>query len=175
MIHQVRAGRLIAAALLACQGIAVAAAAPPAAAAEERIISAAEIARALAPPTRGIGAPVARKVDLPTVTFEYDSDRLTLQARHQLDELAAALSFAVSADEPFEVGGHTDAKGTEAYNLDLSQRRAEAVRTYLVREHRLDPAMIRPRGVGKSEPDPRYPPLAAEQRRVVIQLLPPSG
>src|SRR4051812_21823471 len=154
MIHHERAGRLIAAALLAWQ---TAATAPPAAA-EEGIISASEIAKALAPPPRGLGARVGRKVGLPTVAFEYDSDRLTPQARRQLDELAAALSFAIPADEPFEVGGHTDAKGTEAYNMDLSQRRAEAVRTYLVREHKLDPAMIRPRGVGKSEPDPRYAP-----------------
>lgn len=82
-------------------------------------------------------APVPRKLDL-EVLFDFDSDQLTGQGREVLDQLGAALN----ADEmrgvrsvTFE--GHTDARGSEAYNLDLSARRARSVRDYLVSHHQL--------------------------------------
>jgi outer membrane protein OmpA-like peptidoglycan-associated protein len=50
------------------------------------------------------------------------------------------------------VEGHTDALGSDKYNVDLSERRAVAVARYLVVRHGIDPERLRVAGKGKSEP-----------------------
>ncbi|MCL5059228.1 MAG: OmpA family protein [Candidatus Thermoplasmatota archaeon] len=52
------------------------------------------------------------------------------EARAKLDEAAASLK--AWGDGKVEVAGHTDSRGTEAYNMRLSLRRAESVRNYLI-------------------------------------------
>ena len=56
------------------------------------------------------------------------------------------------ADLRLEIGGHADSVGPEDYNLDLSQRRAEAVRTYLVQHFKIDPDRLTAAGFGESRP-----------------------
>jgi len=63
------------------------------------------------------------------VNFDFDQDTLTAEAKILLDEVAAAL--LARPDISVEVRGHTDYIGSDAYNLDLSERRAQSVRTYL--------------------------------------------
>jgi outer membrane protein OmpA-like peptidoglycan-associated protein len=62
-----------------------------------------------------------------TVTFEYDSAKLTPQARAALGELVPK-----TVDRRLQVSGHADGIGSDEYNQRLSRRRAEAVRAYLV-------------------------------------------
>lgn len=50
-----------------------------------------------------------------------------------------------------EIAGHTDNIGTAAYNMQLSQRRAEAVKDYLVKKG-IDPRRITAKGYGKTRP-----------------------
>jgi outer membrane protein OmpA-like peptidoglycan-associated protein len=64
------------------------------------------------------------------VLFELDQATLTLQAVTTLDALAQELNERLS-DPAVTIVGHTDALGTDEYNLDLSQRRAAAVRDHL--------------------------------------------
>ena len=66
------------------------------------------------------------------VNFEFDKDVLTVNATVLLDQVAAAL--ARRPDIKVEIGGHTDAKGSVAYNKKLSERRAASVRAYLVQK-----------------------------------------
>jgi outer membrane protein OmpA-like peptidoglycan-associated protein len=47
--------------------------------------------------------------------------------------------------------GHTDSKGTEEYNLGLSQRRADAVKEWLVKHHKMDPSKLETVGRGAAE------------------------
>jgi outer membrane protein OmpA-like peptidoglycan-associated protein len=138
------------------------------AAADTNILTAEQIAFMLTE-TKGLRV-VVRRVDLPTVTFEYNSNRLTSQARTQLDELAKALSYDAFKGIPIEISGHTDAKGSAAYNQQLSERRAQAVKGYLTQNHGLPPAKVRTVGFGENLLDPQYPPFAPEQRRVGIAL-----
>lgn len=112
-------------------------------------------------------------VDPPTfdllITFDFDSDVLTEQARANLDQFAAALRDDRLASARFAVEGHTDAHGAERYNLGLSERRAEAVIEYL-RERGTDPARLIPEGHGQAQPrgeDP-FDPI---NRRVEARLL----
>jgi outer membrane protein OmpA-like peptidoglycan-associated protein len=141
--------------------------------AEIKILTADQIAFQLSQrKSIAISGQVVRRVDLPTVTFEYNSDKLTPQAQAQLDELARALNYEDFKGIPFRVSGHTDATGSERYNQGLSERRARAAMSYLASGHSLDPAKIEWVGLGESEPDPQYGPTAPEQRRVAIELTP---
>jgi outer membrane protein OmpA-like peptidoglycan-associated protein len=66
------------------------------------------------------------------VLFAFDSSDLTPQARREIERMAYVLNHPQAATRRVTLEGHTDAIGTEAYNLDLSRRRAEAVAQELV-------------------------------------------
>ncbi len=102
------------------------------------------------------------------VNFDYNSDVLTKAAKQNLDEFAQALKDERLATAAFVVEGHTDGKGSESYNLELSERRARAVVRYLNAKG-VDSARLAPRGYGEAKPkaaDP-FDPL---NRRVETRL-----
>jgi OOP family OmpA-OmpF porin len=92
---------------------------------------------------------VEQTVVVRAVDFEFNSTHLTVPAQHTLDEVAAAL--LTQPELNVEVQGHTDSIGTESYNLGLSQRRAEAVKAYLVNRG-LSATVLTAKGFGKSKP-----------------------
>lgn len=69
-------------------------------------------------------------VNLPDVTFPVNSTEISPSFRASLDQVAQ--SMLRYPNSLIDVMGHTDATGSDAYNLDLSRRRAEAVANYLV-------------------------------------------
>jgi outer membrane protein OmpA-like peptidoglycan-associated protein len=99
------------------------------------------------------------------VQFSFDSADIQPAARAQLDALAQGIRL-LPALKTVVIEGHTDAVGADMYNEQLSQRRAYAVKRYLVAQHGIDPARLRAIGLGKYEPLPGKDPLAAENRRV---------
>jgi outer membrane protein OmpA-like peptidoglycan-associated protein len=113
-------------------------------------------------------SPVQAHFDL-LVNFEFDSDKLTDAAKQNLDEFAKALQDPRLKAEKFEIDGHTDAVGAEEYNLDLSQRRANAVISYLASQG-LDPSSLIAKGFGKAKPRVSNP-FSPENRRVETHLL----
>jgi outer membrane protein OmpA-like peptidoglycan-associated protein len=102
-----------------------------------------------APPPPAPTPPVARKIVLRGVHFDFNKATIRADARPVLDEAIATLTsegrVAVVAE------GHTDSKGSDAYNRKLSLRRAKAVRDYLVAGG-LAPDRISYEGFGKSHP-----------------------
>src|SRR5262249_17750003 len=90
------------------------------------------------------------------ITFNYDSAELTHDAQAMLDRIAVALRDPSNRTLDYRIEGHTDAKGSVAYNQTLSERRAEAVRSYLISmgisEERLTAV-----GFGKMRPLPNPP------------------
>ena len=82
------------------------------------------------------------------VEFDSDSAELTDKGRTVLDELIAALE---AAPGQILIAGHTDYQASQEYNLELSQRRAEAVRDYFV-ANGLDTGRFVIRGYGETEP-----------------------
>ena len=107
------------------------------------------------------------------VTFELDSDVLTPGAKDTLREFAAAFNDPRLGIATFKVEGHTDARGSDDYNVDLSNRRADAVTATLV-QLGVDPARIEARGFGESKPvtgDPMDP----ANRRVETRMVLPNG
>ncbi|MDV7697892.1 OmpA family protein [Chryseobacterium soli] len=83
------------------------------------------------------------------VNFAFDSTNLTSAAQTNLDKLAQVLTN--NPDTNINIYGHTDAKGTDAYNLNLSERRANAVKTYLSSKGIASSRMFA-KGEGKSQP-----------------------
>ncbi|MBP1687227.1 MAG: TonB-dependent receptor [Deltaproteobacteria bacterium] len=88
----------------------------------------APVAQAAPPPP----PPAKKKIVLRSVHFDFDKATLKAEAKPILDEAVQVLKQEGSVD--IVVEGHTDSVGTDQYNLGLSRRRAETVRTYLV-EH----------------------------------------
>jgi outer membrane protein OmpA-like peptidoglycan-associated protein len=84
------------------------------------------------------------------IYFELDSAVIDRASFAILDEVAGSMLDNPSI-ELLEVQGHTDDQGDEGYNLELSQRRAEAVQTYLYRAG-VDGSRLVARGYGESQP-----------------------
>jgi len=81
--------------------------------------------------------------------FEYDSDVLQSSAISQLQKLGTLIQR--NPKSTFRVEGYTDSFGTFEYNLDLSQRRADSVKRYLVEVMRIDPTQIETHGYGATK------------------------
>jgi len=102
------------------------------------------------------------------VKFKYNSDVLEPEAKLNLDEFAKALKTPQLSAQSFMVEGHTDAAGTPGYNLNLSQRRAQAVVRYLG-DRGVSPTKLVARGYGQSRPI-APDPLSGDNRRVETRL-----
>lgn len=134
-------------------------------------------------PTRGVSVEggteqaVREAEEMPSidlfVPFEYNQSSLTLSdARLMLDALGAALQDPRLIATRFEIIGHTDAKGSDAFNQRLSQRRAEAVRAYLMQFHQVAAGRLSAAGLGETRlKDPAHPEDGVN-RRVEVRALP---
>ena len=106
------------------------------------------------------------------MNFRHDSTELLDRRSHrQLTEVGRALSSRALSHIKVEITGHTDSTGSEGYNLELSQARAEKIRDYLVRHYSVAPARLIAKGSGEVEPiAANDTPQGREQnRRVVIK------
>ena len=111
-----------------------------------------------------------QSVVLKGVTFLPGSATLTADAQGVLDTAAAAL--AGQKDLKVEIGGHTDAQGSDAANQRLSQRRADSVRQYLVGKG-IEGERLTAVGYGEAQPiaDNGTPAGRAENRRVEFKIV----
>jgi len=112
-------------------------------------------------------------VNLPDVTFAVDSTVISPSFRAALDEVARSLEKYPNS--LVDVMGHTDSSGSDAHNLDLSRRRAESVKGYLVMR---GVAGSRVATIGYGEQYPKADNATAEgralNRRVEIRITPIS-
>lgn len=104
------------------------------------------------------------------VLFKTKEATLLPIAQTQLDKVAEALK-SQGEDKKIVIEGHTDSQGKDDYNQSLSQRRAEAVRSYLV-SRGIQPEMIQAVGKGELEPiaDNKTAEGRANNRRVEIEI-----
>jgi len=99
------------------------------------------------------------------VQFGFDSADILPSARRQLDALAEGIRL-LPLVRSVVIEGHTDASGSAPYNESLSQRRAYAVKHYLVAMHGIDPGRLHAVGLGEYGLLRGYDPYAPENRRV---------
>ena len=96
------------------------------------------------------GCPVPVSIDLKGVNFDFDKSTLRPDAVSILNEAIEILKRY--PDLRVEVAGHTDSKGTDAYNQALSERRASAVYDYLTSNGIDASRLVGPNGYGESRP-----------------------
>lgn len=112
--------------------------------------------------------------DLRNIFFEHDRTELLPRSFFELDKLIAL--FDRHPGMSIEIEGHTDKTGGASYNLDLSQRRAETVRQYLIGRG-VDAGMVSARGFGSSRPVADNDSEAGRQRnrRVAFRVISLGG
>jgi outer membrane protein OmpA-like peptidoglycan-associated protein len=115
---------------------------------------------------------ITQKAKLPSldfsINFDFDSADIDQGSYGTLDTLAEALKSQDLYEYRFLVNGHTDSKGGDDYNLDLSERRAASVVEYLVSRHDIDASRLKPIGFGETALKDEADGEAAENRRVEI-------
>ena len=110
------------------------------------------------------------KIDL-EIRFDYNSADIAKESVSSVQELGKALSNASLKGSTFVVAGHTDAMGGEAYNQDLSERRADTIKKYLSEKYGLTGANLVTVGYGKTQPkDPNAPMDPANRRVQVVNM-----
>jgi outer membrane protein OmpA-like peptidoglycan-associated protein len=102
------------------------------------------------------------------IYFDFDSATITPKAEPQLKELGDALRNPGLESSVVVLSGHTDAKGSDDYNQDLSERRAQAVKKYLVETLKISPDNLSTAGYGRRNLKNKTEPFASENRRVQI-------
>jgi outer membrane protein OmpA-like peptidoglycan-associated protein len=112
-------------------------------------------------------ADTKKAIDL-EVNFEYNSAAIGPAAAHVLANLGAALSQPEMKGSVILVAGHTDARGSDGYNMDLSERRAHAVRAFLIGTYKLAPEVIVAVGHGEEQLKLPHDPYAGANRRVQV-------
>ena len=106
-------------------------------------------------------------ITLEGVTFEYNSAKLKPESRSVLDNVAVDLNKYPRLK--IELQGHTDSAGPDAYNLKLSQQRADSVRIYLM-DQGVPGNQLTARGYGETQPieDNKTEAGRSLNRRVVM-------
>ena len=106
------------------------------------------------------------------IKFAYDSAYLDEGARDILTGLCSTLraDLSLNPGSSYFVIGHTDAAGSDKYNLTLSQRRAEATKDFLVRNCGIATAQLEAVGMGEQRLLASADARSARQRRVEIQV-----
>jgi outer membrane protein OmpA-like peptidoglycan-associated protein len=111
-----------------------------------------------------------------TVLFKFNSDKLSDDAKQQLDQLVGGQMSSIKRYF-IAIQGFTDKTGTPEYNLDLSRRRAEAVQTYLVAQHSVPVYRIQIVGLGHDKPlnDEKTKSDREKNRRVEVIVFSADG
>jgi outer membrane protein OmpA-like peptidoglycan-associated protein len=112
-------------------------------------------------------AAVRPNIDL-EITFDYNSAEISSASLGSVQALGKALSDPNLRGSTFIVAGHTDAAGGEGYNQELSERRAESVKRYLVERAGLAPSDLVTVGYGRSKPKDLRDPMDPANRRVQV-------
>jgi outer membrane protein OmpA-like peptidoglycan-associated protein len=148
------------------------------------VLSGNDIAKALKPGgttvsrTRGLSRrpdtpPAMQSINL-NIPFKYNSSTLQPQASVQLKQLELALTSESLRNDRFVVAGHTDAKGNARYNKQLSLRRAESVRHFLI-TNGVDTGRLDAVGYGSEHPLTPDRPEDPANRRVEIRDVGPAS
>jgi outer membrane protein OmpA-like peptidoglycan-associated protein len=110
-----------------------------------------------------------KKVEIYGIYFDFASDRLKPESTPVLDEIAQVMEK--HPDWKLSVSGHTDNIGGDAYNLDLSKRRAAAVKQALVTRYHIAPDRLTTDGYGASRPVDTNDTLEGRARNRRVELM----
>jgi outer membrane protein OmpA-like peptidoglycan-associated protein len=106
-------------------------------------------------------------IDL-TITFDYNSADISAKSLSEVQKLGRALTNPDLKGSTFLLAGHTDAAGGDNYNQDLSERRADSIKRYLMDNYHIAATDLVTVGYGKSKLKDPSQPLAEVNRRVQV-------
>jgi outer membrane protein OmpA-like peptidoglycan-associated protein len=105
------------------------------------------------------------------IVFDFNSAAIRPESYRAVGSMADALHHPILLGYRFLVIGHTDAVGGREYNLNLSQRRAEAIRNALVDPFGVNPARLEAVGLGEEQlRDPLHPDSQINRRVQLINI-----
>jgi outer membrane protein OmpA-like peptidoglycan-associated protein len=107
------------------------------------------------------------KIDL-EINFDYNSDQINSRSLTAVQTLGRALANPDLKGSTFVIAGHTDGAGGEAYNQELSERRADSIRRYLVDKSGIPADDLVTVGYGKTKLKDSANPLSEVNRRVQV-------
>ena len=129
------------------------------------------------PPDTAADVMLAKSATVPplqvNIHFAFNSAKLTPGSKEELNILGMALNSKALRSTHAELGGHTDKRGTAAYNQKLSQRRVDRAKDYLIAVPAVDSSRLTAVGYGESRPLIKNATTEAEyavNRRVEIKL-----
>lgn len=102
------------------------------------------------------------------IKFEFNSDRISQAALQTVEALGEALTDPDLKGNTFILAGHADATGKPGYNQELSERRAAAVKQYLMEHYNIPADSLVTAGYGSTHLKNTADPYAAENRRVAV-------
>jgi outer membrane protein OmpA-like peptidoglycan-associated protein len=106
-------------------------------------------------------------IDL-TITFDYNSAEISPKSMSEVQKLGRALTNPDLKGSTFLLAGHTDAAGGDNYNQELSERRADSIKRYLMDNFHIASTDLVTVGYGKSKLKDPAQPLAEVNRRVQV-------
>lgn len=111
-----------------------------------------------------------RKIDF-EIQFDYNSAKVRKASLPTVGELGKALSDPVLKGSTFVIAGYTDAIGGDAFNQELSERRADAIKRYLTEKYGIAGGNLVTVGFGKTRlKDPTEPTSSVNRRVQVVNL-----
>ncbi|HTT24841.1 MAG TPA: OmpA family protein [Candidatus Sulfotelmatobacter sp.] len=110
-----------------------------------------------------------KKVDIYSIYFSFNSDKLRDESQPTLKDIAEVMRR--HPDWKLQVNGHTDAIGGDQFNLDLSKRRAAAVKNALVQQFKIGGDRFSTSGYGKSQPKDTNDTLEGRARNRRVELM----
>ena len=126
-----------------------------------------------APTSAPVTPPKTKSINL-AIQFDVDSATIKPESYPLLNELGKALTSDKLDDKSVIIAGHTDSDASAEYNLELSKKRAEAVKEYLTQKFPISSTRIATTGFGESRPlvpnSTKYNKLL--NRRVQVSIAP---
>ena len=109
-------------------------------------------------------------IDL-TINFDYNSAEISARSLPEVQKLGRALTSSGLQGSTFLLAGHTDAAGSDSYNQDLSERRADSIKRYLIDNYHIVSADLVTVGYGKTKlKDPSQPYSEVNRRVQVVNM-----
>ncbi len=102
------------------------------------------------------------------INFDYNSADISTRSMPSVQALGKALTNPELKGSTFVVAGYTDAAGTDGYNQDLSERRADAIKRYLTDKYGIAGSDLVTVGYGKTKLKDPSNPMADVNRRVQV-------
>ena len=102
------------------------------------------------------------------IRFDYNSATISGTSQPGVKALGEALASPDLKNSTFIIAGHTDAKGSNDYNQSLSEKRADAIKKYLVEKQGIPAANLVTVGYGENQLKNTTDPLNGENRRVQV-------